>query len=152
MTSRSSCIFSCNCASLADVTSVTHTEGDLSIDDYTMYMYRTYTLKTSAHVLSVYSKRPQFGWTHLTLFILGCQAYLVIQNMFEGLFWFLLPVSMVICNDVMAYFFGEYVRVIDYHNVYTMLTSIIAPLHSVYPFVHTYIVDGFQLSLSHMSE
>lgn len=47
-----------------------------------------------------------FGWTHLTLFVLGCQAYLVIQNVFEGLFWFLLPVTMVICNDIMAYFFG----------------------------------------------
>jgi len=47
-----------------------------------------------------------FGWTHLTLFILGSQAYLITQNIFEGLFWCLLPVSMVICNDIMAYLFG----------------------------------------------
>ena len=53
----------------------------------------------------------QFGWSHLTLFLLGSQAYLIIQNLFEGLFWFMLPVSMVICNDIMAYLFGECVRV-----------------------------------------
>lgn len=47
-----------------------------------------------------------FGWTHLTMFLLGTQVYFVMQNVFEGLFWFLLPVSMVICNDIMAYVFG----------------------------------------------
>ena len=56
----------------------------------------------------------QFGWTHLTMFMLGSQAYLIIQNVFEALFWFLLPVSMVICNDIMAYIFGENVTAILY--------------------------------------
>ena len=51
----------------------------------------------------------QFGWTHVTFFLLGTQAYLAMQNVLEGLFWFLLPVSMVICNDIMAYIFGKYV-------------------------------------------
>ena len=41
------------------------------------------------------------------MFLLGSQAYLVMQNIFVAPFWFLLPVSMVICNDIMAYLFGK---------------------------------------------
>ena len=41
------------------------------------------------------------------MFMLGAQAYLIMQNIFEAPFWFLLPVSMVVCNDIMAYLFGE---------------------------------------------
>ena len=41
------------------------------------------------------------------MFMLGSQAYLIMQNIFEAPFWFLLPVSMVVCNDIMAYLFGE---------------------------------------------
>ena len=39
--------------------------------------------------------------------MLGSQAYLIMQNIFEALFWFLLPISMVICNDIFAYLFGN---------------------------------------------
>ena len=49
---------------------------------------------------------PQFAWTHITLLIVVSQAYLAVQNCFEGLYWFVLAVSMVICNDIMAYLFG----------------------------------------------
>uniref|UniRef100_T1JGW3 Phosphatidate cytidylyltransferase n=1 Tax=Strigamia maritima TaxID=126957 RepID=T1JGW3_STRMM len=52
-----------------------------------------------------------FAWTHVTLLIIVSQSYLLIQNMFEGLVWFIVPVSMIVCNDVMAYmcgfFFGK---------------------------------------------
>ena len=41
------------------------------------------------------------------MFLLGTQIYFVMQNVFEGLFWFLVPVSMVVCNDIMAYVFGK---------------------------------------------
>ena len=47
-----------------------------------------------------------FAWTHVTLLIFVTQSYLIIQNLFEGLIWFIVPVSMIICNDVMAYVFG----------------------------------------------
>ncbi|KAM8939361.1 phosphatidate cytidylyltransferase 1 [Pelodytes ibericus] len=47
-----------------------------------------------------------FGWTHVTLLITVTQSHLVIQNLFEGMIWFLVPVSIVICNDIMAYMFG----------------------------------------------
>ncbi|KAI9203854.1 cytidylyltransferase family-domain-containing protein [Polychytrium aggregatum] len=48
----------------------------------------------------------QFGWTHMTLLLVICQSHFIINNIFEGLFWFVLPVSLVICNDIMAYIFG----------------------------------------------
>lgn len=47
-----------------------------------------------------------FGWTHVTLLIIVTQSHLIVQNIFEGLIWFLVPVSMIICNDIMAYLFG----------------------------------------------
>lgn len=47
-----------------------------------------------------------FAWTHVTLLIIVTQSYLIIQNIFEGLVWFIVPVSMIICNDVMAYMCG----------------------------------------------
>lgn len=47
-----------------------------------------------------------FAWTHVTLLIVVTQSYLIMQNLFEGLIWFIVPVSMIICNDVMAYIFG----------------------------------------------
>lgn len=42
----------------------------------------------------------------MTLLIVVTQSYLIIQNMFEGLIWFIVPVSMIVINDVMAYIFG----------------------------------------------
>lgn len=74
-----------------------------------------------------------FAWTHVALLIVVTQSYLIIQNIFEGGFcrllvllllrldfqineimclynagviWFIVPVSMIVCNDVMAYVFG----------------------------------------------
>jgi phosphatidate cytidylyltransferase len=47
-----------------------------------------------------------FGYTHLALLLIVTQSNLMIQNVFEGLIWFLLPVSLIICNDIMAYIFG----------------------------------------------
>lgn len=47
-----------------------------------------------------------FGWTHVTLLIVIAQSQLIVQNIFEGLIWFLLPVSIIIFNDIMAYVFG----------------------------------------------
>ncbi|KAL2719215.1 LOW QUALITY PROTEIN: hypothetical protein V1478_011634 [Vespula squamosa] len=44
-----------------------------------------------------------FAWTHVALLIVVTQSYLIIQNIFQGLIWFIVP---VIINDVMAYMFG----------------------------------------------
>src|SRR5436190_3579235 len=71
----------------------------------------------------------QFAWTHMTLLIVVCQSHFIINNIFEGLIWyifnslnqinesihsyglyncnrFVLPVSLVICNDIFAYMCG----------------------------------------------
>jgi CDP-diglyceride synthetase len=66
----------------------------------------------------------QFAWTHITLLIIVTQSQFVVSNMLSGLIWcvtkersvrgavcscprrFLLPVSLVVCNDIMAYMFG----------------------------------------------
>lgn len=42
----------------------------------------------------------------MALLIVVTQSYLIIENIFEGLIWFIVPVSMVVINDVMAYVFG----------------------------------------------
>nr|CAD7587478.1 unnamed protein product [Timema genevievae] len=47
-----------------------------------------------------------FAWTHIALFIIVTESYLIIQNIFEGMIWFIVPVSMVIINDIMAFIFG----------------------------------------------
>lgn len=47
-----------------------------------------------------------FAWTHVALLIVVTQSYLIIQNIFEGMVWFIVPVAMIVCNDVMAYMFG----------------------------------------------
>ncbi|KAL0266428.1 UNVERIFIED_CONTAM: hypothetical protein PYX00_008964 [Menopon gallinae] len=47
-----------------------------------------------------------FAWTHVALLIVVTQSYLIIQNIFQGLIWFIVPVSMIVCNDVWAYIFG----------------------------------------------
>ncbi len=47
-----------------------------------------------------------FAWTHVALLIVVTQSYLIIQNLFEGLIWYILPIMMIVMNDVMAYMFG----------------------------------------------
>ncbi|KAG0349318.1 hypothetical protein BGZ54_004395, partial [Gamsiella multidivaricata] len=36
----------------------------------------------------------QFAWTHMTLLLVVCQSHFIINNIFEGLIWFFLPVSL----------------------------------------------------------
>ncbi|KAL2916021.1 phosphatidate cytidylyltransferase [Polyrhizophydium stewartii] len=47
-----------------------------------------------------------FCWTHMALLLVVVQSHFIINNIFEGLIWFVLPVSLVICNDIMAYICG----------------------------------------------
>ena len=53
----------------------------------------------------------QFGWTHMALLLVVCQSHFIMNNIFEGLIWFILPVALVIVNDICAYicgfFFGK---------------------------------------------
>jgi len=47
-----------------------------------------------------------FAWTHVALLCVVTQSYLIIQNLFQRLIWFIMPIMMVIINDIMAYMFG----------------------------------------------
>jgi len=48
----------------------------------------------------------QLSWMLLTLFVVVFQMRFVMYIILEGLFWFLLPTSLVIINDTSAYFVG----------------------------------------------
>jgi phosphatidate cytidylyltransferase len=41
-------------------------------------------------------------WTTLVLCLIVGQLKYVMHNIFNGLFWFVLPTCLVICNDIMA--------------------------------------------------
>ncbi|RAL65549.1 hypothetical protein DID88_005223 [Monilinia fructigena] len=46
------------------------------------------------------------AWTHMALYLIVVQAHFIMNNVFEGMIWFFLPVSLVICNDIFAYICG----------------------------------------------
>eukprot|EP01016_Furgasonia_blochmanni_P034153 TRINITY_DN3650_c0_g1_i1.p1 TRINITY_DN3650_c0_g1~~TRINITY_DN3650_c0_g1_i1.p1 ORF type:complete len:395 (+),score=77.09 TRINITY_DN3650_c0_g1_i1:399-1583(+) len=48
----------------------------------------------------------QYGWTHITCLLIVAQTSAMINNIYEGLIWFILPCILVITNDIMAYIFG----------------------------------------------
>ncbi|XP_038973254.1 phosphatidate cytidylyltransferase 1-like isoform X1 [Phoenix dactylifera] len=48
----------------------------------------------------------QYAWTHMILLIVFVQSSFTVANIFEGIFWFLLPASLIVINDIAAYFFG----------------------------------------------
>nr|WJJ63344.1 gustatory receptor 4 [Pachyrhinus yasumatsui] len=54
-------------------------------------------------------RRKQFSilaWVHFLCIIIVLQSYMIIQNLFEGLIWVILPVALVFVNDIFAYIFG----------------------------------------------
>lgn len=48
----------------------------------------------------------QYAWTHMILLTVFAQSSFTVANIFEGIFWFLLPASLIVINDIAAYFFG----------------------------------------------
>lgn len=49
----------------------------------------------------------QYAWTLLTCSVVVFQMKAVVHLIFTGIFWFVLPTSLVICNDTAAYFAGQ---------------------------------------------
>ncbi|KAK9962243.1 hypothetical protein ABG768_007615 [Culter alburnus] len=45
-----------------------------------------------------------FAWTHATLLIVAMHSRSIIQDLFDGTIWVIMPIS--ICNDIMAWMFG----------------------------------------------
>lgn len=52
------------------------------------------------------SQMSQFGWTHMAIFLIVFQAHFIVDNILEGLIWFVLPAALVVCNDIFAYICG----------------------------------------------
>ncbi|XP_030533244.2 LOW QUALITY PROTEIN: phosphatidate cytidylyltransferase 1 [Rhodamnia argentea] len=48
----------------------------------------------------------QYAWTHMILIVVFTQSSFTVANIFEGIFWFLLPATLIAINDIAAYFFG----------------------------------------------
>ncbi|KAL7418755.1 phosphatidate cytidylyltransferase [Cryptotrichosporon argae] len=48
-----------------------------------------------------------FCWVHITLLLIVVSSHFIVNNILEGLIWFFVPASLVICNDVMAYVCGK---------------------------------------------
>ena len=64
-----------------------------------------YTLGIIAFVLNLKKGHykfqfNQFGITHMTMILVIAQSQFIVSNIFEGLIWFLMPVLIVVCNDV----------------------------------------------------
>ncbi|KAF8658252.1 hypothetical protein AX16_002028 [Volvariella volvacea WC 439] len=53
--------------------------------------------------------KQQFGlfcWVHMSLLLIVVSSHFIVNNILEGLIWFWVPASLVICNDVFAYVWG----------------------------------------------
>ncbi|KAE8709114.1 Phosphatidate cytidylyltransferase 1 [Hibiscus syriacus] len=48
----------------------------------------------------------QYAWTHMILIVVFTQSSFTVANIFEGIFWFLLPASLIVINDIFAYIVG----------------------------------------------
>ncbi|PWN45954.1 hypothetical protein IE81DRAFT_357144 [Ceraceosorus guamensis] len=47
-----------------------------------------------------------FSWVHMSLLLTVYSSHFIVNNILEGMIWFFLPVSCVVCNDVFAYVCG----------------------------------------------
>lgn len=78
-------------------------------------MMISFSLYAMLLMLSVLSLRKglykyqitQYTWTIVTICIVVFQTQAVFEIIYAGLFWFVLPSSLVICNDIMAYYCGQ---------------------------------------------
>lgn len=53
--------------------------------------------------------KHQFGlfcWVHMSLLLIVMSAHFIVNNILEGIIWFWVPASLVICNDSFAYVCG----------------------------------------------
>ncbi|WFD26878.1 phosphatidate cytidylyltransferase [Malassezia nana] len=47
-----------------------------------------------------------FCWVHMSLMLIVMSSHFIVDNILEGIVWFWLPSSLVICNDIFAYVCG----------------------------------------------
>ncbi|TFY79587.1 hypothetical protein EWM64_g4424 [Hericium alpestre] len=74
--------------------------------------FTLYTIGFMGFVMSLkkgYLKQ-QFGlfcWVHMSLLLVVVSSHFIVNNILEGLIWFWVPASLVICNDIFAYIWGK---------------------------------------------
>ena len=73
--------------------------------------------------ISIRYQMQQLTWTLVSCSLVVFQMKYAINNIFYGLFWFLLPVSLVVCNDTTAYFCGQIFgrSCIHQHSIYVLV-------------------------------
>lgn len=73
---------------------------------YSMYLagfiFFVWTLKKGFYKFQF----AQLCVTHMTLLIVVFQSHLIIDNILNGIFWLMLPLALVIVNDIFAYLCG----------------------------------------------
>ena len=78
-------------------------QPDVKIDEhYTGFVFFVGSLQKGHYKFQF----TQFAWTHMALYLIVVQAHFIMNNIFEGMIWFFLPVSLVITNDIFAYICG----------------------------------------------
>mmetsp|Transcript_19300 Transcript_19300/g.30816 ORF Transcript_19300/g.30816 Transcript_19300/m.30816 type:complete len:467 (-) Transcript_19300:53-1453(-) len=88
------------------------TIAGLMLEKNMMVSFSMYTLLLIVSVLSLRKglykyQITQYTWTIVTICIVVFQTQAVFHLVYAGLFWFVLPASLVICNDIMAYYCGQ---------------------------------------------
>ncbi|XP_006461123.1 hypothetical protein AGABI2DRAFT_70290 [Agaricus bisporus var. bisporus H97] len=81
------------------------------ITNHRMISFTLYVIGFMGFVMSLKKGflKQQFGlfcWVHMTLLMIVVSSHFVVNNILEGLIWFWVPASLVICNDVFAYIWG----------------------------------------------
>ncbi|CAE7814434.1 cdsA [Symbiodinium sp. CCMP2592] len=84
----------------------------LVLENNMLVSFSLYTLLLMVSVLSLRKglykyQITQYTWTMVTICIVVFQTQAVFHLIYAGLFWFVLPSSLVICNDIMAYYCGQ---------------------------------------------
>ncbi|KAH8828014.1 phosphatidate cytidylyltransferase [Flagelloscypha sp. PMI_526] len=80
-------------------------------NNHRLSSFSLYTLGIMGFVMSLkkgYLKQ-QFGlfcWVHMSLLLIVVSSHFIVNNILEGMIWFWVPASLVICNDIFAYIWG----------------------------------------------
>ncbi|KAF9071727.1 cytidylyltransferase family-domain-containing protein [Rhodocollybia butyracea] len=81
--------------------------------NHRLISFTLYTIGLMGFVLSLQKGflKQQFGlfcWVHMSLMLVVVSSHFIVNNILEGLIWFWVPASLVICNDIFAYVWGKW--------------------------------------------
>lgn len=84
------------------------------VSEQAFFDFASFGMFSAVFMASVLSLRPglyeyqinQFTWTFMIILLVIVQMKTLVHNVFTGMFWFVFPFTLVMCNDTMAYFSG----------------------------------------------